>query len=196
MSLLSVQKGEVMENEKKKFVGFISGGKLKKHFGSKKRIGLLAVLGIACVILLLLPKSGEAAQDDASQIKLDCTEYTAELEQKLESVISSVSGAGRTKVMLTLNGGTEFFYQTDTRDESAASNDAETSRGSEKNTVIVRNSSGTEAPVLKATASPAVNGVVVVCDGAAKSEVKESIQSAVKALLGISANRICILKMN
>ena len=185
-----------MENEKKKFVGFISGGKLKKRLGSKKHIGLLAVLVIACVILLILPKSGEASQDDTSQIKLDRAEYTAELEQKLEGVISSISGAGRTKVMLTLDGGTEYFYQTDSKEDSTANNENETSRDSEKSTVIVKSSSGTETPVLKATASPGVNGVVVVCDGAAKSEVKESIQSAIKALLGINANRICVLKMN
>ena len=98
--------------------------------------------------------------------------------------------------MLTLDGSAEYYYQTDTKETDENDGDAKYSRSSDFDTVIVKNSDGSESPVLASSLSPPVTGAVIVCSGGGSPEVRENVCNAVKALLGIPANKICVLKMS
>lgn len=186
-----------MADKKKRVVGVVSGKGLKKALKSKKGFALICVIAVACLLYFSYSGSGSktAAQTPQPQ-SFDADAYVSALESRLESVISSISGAGKTKVMLTLDGSAEYYYQSDVRESGDADGEDKHSHSAEFSTVIVKNSDGGESPVISAAGSPAVTGVVVVCRGAGSTEVRESIYNAVKALLGIPANRICVLKMS
>ena len=182
-----------MAEKKKRVVGVISGKKLKQTLKSKKGLALIAVAAVACLLFFSASGAGSAKADASPADAFDSEAYVSALEERLEKVISSISGAGKTEVMLTLGAGEEYYYQSDVK-ESAE--DSGAAYSTEFNTVVVKGSDGGEKPVLKSTLSPVVTGVVVVCQGAGSGEVREQIYNALKALLGIPANRICVLKMS
>ncbi len=186
-----------MSDKKKRVVGVVSGAKLKKALKSKKGLTVIAVAAVAC--LLFFSSSGSAAKSakpPSPAETFDADAYVAALEKRLESIISSVSGAGKTRVMLTLDGSAEYYFQTDAKETDENDGDAKYTRSSDFDTVVVKNSDGSESPVLASSLSPPVTGVVVVCRGAGSPEVRESVYNAVRALLGIPANKICVLKMS
>ena len=55
-------------------------------------------------------------------------------------------------------------------------------------------SAGNEALIEK-TLQPAVQGVVVVCQGAEDVKVVSNITNAVSVVLDIPTNRVCVIKM-
>ena len=181
-----------MAENQKRVVGVISGKKLKQTLKSKKGLALIAVAAVACLLFFSASGSGSAETAPSPAEVFDSEAYVRALEERLENVISSISGAGKTEVMLTLGSGEEYCYQSDVK-ESADSGSA---YSAELNTVVVKASDGSEKAVIKSSLSPIVTGVVVVCRGGGSGEVRESIFNAVKALLGLPANRICVLKMS
>ena len=80
---------------------------------SVKMLGavLLLVTGAAVLIFSeFSEKKNVVAQAETTQSETDVREYTAELEERLVSIISAIDGAGETKVMVTLESGSEEIY--------------------------------------------------------------------------------------
>lgn len=187
-----------MGKKKKSLLGIVSTKKFTL-VKSKKGVAIIAVILLAAVFLLFSGSSTEEKKENLYfEEKIETEEYADTLEKRLESIISSISNAGKTEVMVTLSGSTHYIYQIDRK--TSADNDLENggimkeSASDEENTVIVKNSSGDEIPVLKHTSSPDIRGVLVICEGGERADVKENVSKAVKALLGISSNKICVLK--
>ena len=111
----------------------------------------------------------------------------------MEEILSTMSGVGQAKVLLTVdtNGeqqlaqNTELAYSGDT----AAPEDY--SRRSEA--VLVNGSEGDEAVVIR-TQYPTYRGALVVCQGGDRAEVQLAVTEAVAALTGLSADRITVAK--
>ena len=80
----------------------------------KRRVNLLAAMGTLGIALLalssLFPKE-KTVQADRSLPEQ--SSYAEELEQRLESLISQVDGAGKTSVLLTPAGREEPLYARD-----------------------------------------------------------------------------------
>lgn len=185
-----------MAEKKKRVVGVISGKKLKKALKSKKGLALAAAAAVAALLFFSASGSGAKTAKAPPAETFDAEAYVAALEQRLESIISSINGAGKTRVMLTLDGSAEYYYQSDVKQSDENDGDAKYTHGSDVSTVIVKNSDGSESPVLASSLSPPVTGAVVVCRGAGSTEVRESVYNAVRALLGLPPNKICVLKMS
>ena len=62
--------------------------------------------------------------------------------------------------------------------------------------IVVRDSSGAEAPILIKQIEPKVQGVAVICEGADSPYVKSSIVEMVTTIYDISSNRVCVIKKN
>ena len=72
---------------------------------SDKRIRLFAILGVAGIILILLSEVIPSAPSKTKQSHQNDDTYSSyilTLESKTEDLISSIDGAGRCKVMITL----------------------------------------------------------------------------------------------
>ena len=115
-----------------------------------------------------------------------------ELAERLEKVLSRVSGVGKTKVLVTLKSDGKRLVEKD----STTREDSSESRDQEENTVYEKNSSGQEKPYVSETMEPEVSGVLVVAEGGDDPVTVREITEAVQALFGIEAHKIKVMKMD
>lgn len=160
------------------------GEKLRALFEQKNRAKLAVVLGAAAMLLILC---SELLPSAAPQVGVSSGEstvrqeslYREELEAQLKTLIEQIEGAGKTTVMVTLESGEEAVYATDTQSGQT--------QNQETHVLLEDGSALTEMVYL-----PKVCGVAIVCEGGGDVRVAARITELVRALLDLSANRICV----
>ena len=161
--------------------------KLRILAGRYRHAILVVLIGLA---LMLLPLGGGAQTDEKPETQAVAPTVQTDLEQRLESILSRVSGAGEVEVLLTERSGQETHYQTDTQ------TDSEENAASENiSTVIVEDADSAEAGLIRRTDPPVYLGAVVVCQGADDPRVKLAIVEAVRCATGLGADQITVVKM-
>ena len=162
--------------------------------------GLIGLL-LLCVTSLpgTRPKtSGGGTNPAGESIRVDLTDYERQLEHRLGDIIAAIAGAGDTKVMLTLDCGSEPIYavqgKSDSR-HSASDSTSEESLSASKEYVIVGSGSSGQGLILKMV-EPQVRGVAVICRGGDDIIVRQAIVEAVTAVLGIGSNKVSVAKMS
>lgn len=181
----------------------INGTSLWKRVVKDKKILLLLAAGIAGMLLLLatefLPEqsdSAEKAGESPEQAAEERQSYVAETENKLAAIISSIAGAGRTKVMVTLENSEESVWATQgAQERESRGTDGGEKYSQEDEYVLIQSSSSEEGGLLLKIIQPRIRGVAIVCDGGDNVYVREKITSAVAAVLDISTAKISIAKM-
>ena len=130
-------------------------------------------------------------------------DYTMFLEKTLEEVLSTMEGAGKVKVMVTLASGGEAIVEKDvtTAVDSATQVDAQggshnTSNSDKTVKTIYVQKDRESHPYIKQVVSPKVAGVLVCAQGGGSMAVNKNITEAIQALLGIDAHKIKIIKMS
>lgn len=149
----------------------------------KYRYALLVVL--AGVLLMSLGSGPGRAERAAPTWQEEAGFDLAAMEQKLEKTLSQVSGAGRVSVVLSLKESVRRVLAQDAR-----VTDNEQSRTA----VLISQGSGVQQPVQVQCQWPRYQGALVVCDGADSPEVCLALTQAVRAVTGLSAERISICK--
>ena len=168
--------------------------KLSEKFKIDKKSLIVIITGVIGVILLviseLIPReSKEKSQsDERNTVSISYSDYEKDVEQRLESLISKIDGAGSVSVMVTLDCTVESVYAQEQK-ETIGEN-----HSSENEYVIIKNSDG-ESGILLKTTQPQVRGVAVVCSGGGSAVVRQNITDTVTAVLGISAARVNISAM-
>lgn len=167
--------------------------KLSEKLKKDKKLLLTVAAGILGIVFIVIsefiPKSSYKKAETGEQNKNTVSSYEETLEKRLESIISSVDGAGRVQVMVTLDTSEQTQYAKDEK-ENSKSGDKSSEKSYEKKYVLTDDDSGV---VLKTT-EPEVRGVIVVCDGGDNAAVKNGITSAVRAALSVDSNKITVLK--
>lgn len=163
---------------------------VEKFKQSKHKERLLIVACIFGVVLILLSEIKLPATASKKSAQTDYQQYISILEDKTESIISSIDGVGKCKVMITLQETDENFY--------AQNLDENTNSGyiSKKSEYVLYEDNNNDSPVLIKQSFPKVMGVAVVCQGGNDANVKEKIISAVSSLFGISTAKISVSKLN
>jgi len=124
------------------------------------------------------------------------------LAEQLEEILSLVAGAGQVRVMLTVGAGSADFAQNSQQTTSATLE--EDGEGGIRNVesinssityVMIRQSDGSEMPLMLAQTLPAIEGVVIVAQGGGNVHVRAALTHAVQALLGVAAHRVQVLEM-
>lgn len=118
------------------------------------------------------------------------TGYEKELEEELEKTLSMVDGVGRIKVMITTSEGYENVLKNDSKTEKYEESGSTRAIDEEK-TVL----SDDGSPIILKEIKPKIEGIIVVAEGGDNVLVKNSLINAIKALLGVEAHKIEILKM-
>lgn len=159
---------------------------LVEKIPKEKRSIILAVVGILLMCLILLSSffdTGKTENNDTKAYTEAYEEngYVAELERKLTDIISSIEGAGRVKVMITLENSEENVYAIDINES--------------KNEYVLIKTSSDEGGLLLKIIQPKVRGVAIVCDGGEVGKVKMSILDATCSAMGISSSKVSISKM-
>ncbi len=164
----------------------------------RKRTNLIILLAASAVLLILLSGCPES-ENKPAKVESDASQYAAQLERRLEEIISSVEGAGQSRVMVTLQNGGEYLYASE--DSISTDNSASTDSGGRQSSgereehrssfIIIDTGQGEQA-LVRTELMPSVSGVVVVCPGADDPQVAQRIMSVVTTALDISPKRVCI----
>ena len=117
-------------------------------------------------------------------------------------MISSIEGAGKTKIMVTLNGSVRELYAADTdiadKDSAKKTNDNENTdkqNTEKKKYILIRGKDGSEKALSLGQLVPEIKGVLIICEGGDNDVIKEEITDAVSAALNISKTHICVSKL-
>ena len=173
---------------------------LKKLKGVKNiEIVIACILG--AVILLVYFSGLGAPSNTVTNFKNEYTTSTAYaefLENKLSQTLSSISGAGRVSVMITLESGPELVIatSTDQKTNSSQSGDNKTESITIVENPVIISQNGTSRPLILMEILPKVQGVVVVAQGAGNVKVRLDLLNAIQGLLNISGSNIQIFVSN
>lgn len=157
-------------------------GKLPDFLKKYRYVLLVLLIGIA---MMLIPENGSKASN-IEPTQVTNVENSETLEKRLEDVLSSISGAGHVKVLLTQSFGEETIYQTN----------QDGGDGNRLVTVTVTDAQRNESGLVRQILSPKYRGAIIVCGGADDPVVCLAIKDAVSNATGLGTDRISVLKMN
>lgn len=164
----------------------------------KKRGQLLVFLIVAAVLVLAMSgkngneKEKAAKGGELDTEKFDISEYTAETEKRLCDILSKIDGAGHVEVMVAFDTIYERvpaknLTQDRSKNKEGEKNSDETRT---EESVPAFGTGSAEQPYVLKEKMPLPSGVAVAASGAGSERVRLDIYEAVKALYGISGNRI------
>ena len=169
---------------------------LKKLKIGRKNIALIIVAG---VIMLLLAFGELVSSDNTENISKENTEiysaqYIENTEKDLEALLEKISGAGKVRVMITLENCYENVYAKGNKEKK---DDTENSieYEAEEEYIIVKNGSNNEECLVVKVYEPTIKGVAVIAQGAGNATVKNAIIQTVCALFDISSARVSVEAM-
>lgn len=158
-------------------------GLLKRLKGVKNIEIIIALILAAIVLLVFFGSFGQnSAKENSSAYSF--SEYVNGLQNKIESVIAKIDGAGEVDIVITFSGGIEQEYAYTT--EKIVNGSTIT----EKNTLVMVSGK----PVLIKEKAPEIQGIVIVADGAGNTSVRLEIIRAVQALLQVPNGKIEVFK--
>ncbi len=166
---------------------------------------LIVVLGLVGIALIFIPSFFKEDNDKkvvSVDSKISSEQYSTKLEQNLEAIVSSINGAGKARVLVTLENSTETVYATEEKKNKEASEDktnGETTRRKEsddceKKYIKIKDSEGTEKALAVTEIQPKIKGVIVVCSGGDDPLVQQRVINAVTTALNITSKRVCVTK--
>lgn len=162
------------------------GKKLIQNINKYKYVFLILGLGL---LLMLLPGKTEPTVKVNKEEVQQMTSVDEVCEQ-LSEILSNISGAGQTKVMLTVQQGEKTIYQTDADvSEKEAAND------SRIQTVTITDADRNQTGLIQQVNPPTYMGAIVLCQGADTPSVRLAIVDAVSKVTGLGANQISVHKM-
>ena len=166
----------------------------------------LAIIGVAAVALVAFILStsfkSPAAADSSDAASQQAAESSgeAELETRLEAILSEVAGAGRVRAFVTYEAGEEIVPAVKTGTQSnnmtgSGQSGGSTSVQSDSEPVVMQGRNGNE-PMVLLTKEPVIQGVLVVAEGASELDVRIRLLQAVQVALQLEPSRIEVLPMN
>jgi stage III sporulation protein AG len=172
-----------------------------------KSTGIYLVYGVLFLLALALYVVGSEAWRGKKEKATDKIEYENameqhdKLEQKLSNILSSIRGAGNVQVLITYETGTEIVPAMSVNsDESIRDSITNGENNTQRSVHTVTEpatiqGSGTQAPIILVEKEPTIRGVVIVAQGAADISVRLQLQRAVRAVTGISEDKIEVFEM-
>ena len=173
-------------------------GSLAELTERSRAVRYLVYGGIALLALILFMTSGGArsctkesgtdgaeADPETAAVRTD----GADLESRLEAILSGMAGVGKVRVMLTLESTEERILAMNERSASQENGETTESRPA------TASSGGKESPIVLTELLPRVRGVIVVAEGAANIGVRLNIAAAVSTVLGIDESRVEVFVM-
>lgn len=162
---------------------------------NKKLAGLLVLILIGCLLVFL--SSDEKEVYASSEEIYDDATYCAELETKIKSIVTAITGDKDCIVAITLETGSEFIYadqqstDTDREAEGEGGGATKESETNKQEYIIVKSGDGSEKALIVTEKKPTIRGVAIVSGGITK-EKEAGILNAVGSVLGISSRKVSI----
>lgn len=87
---------------------------IKKLFENEKAKKIIIIMGIIGIALIFVSSfSGLNTEKKEDSGGFSVTTYSTEIESDLQKILSSISGCGETKVLLTIENSVEYVYLED-----------------------------------------------------------------------------------
>lgn len=190
--------------------------KWKKIFSkifTKDKLPIILLFGLLLIVINLPVKSASKNSDDSASRDnsaetvqtngvMSADSYVRDLENGLEKLLSQTYGVGKARVMISLknNGKSNFFVQknvskSQTEEKDSAGGSRSQTEYSGQESVVYTNSGGSNSPYVTEEEMPEILGVIIIAEGAGDARIVSDITEAASALLGISVNKIKVLKM-
>ena len=173
-------------------------GKTEFLKSKNKWLIIIGFIGIGLIFISSLFPSEKQSKKTVDTKKQSLCDYEKELEDKIGDTVSKISGAGKCKVMITFDQGTEYIYakeEKSTDDRSLTSKTDEYAEGNKKsgeNEYIIIDTENGEQALLVTEKAPKVRGVVIVCEGGGNPSVAATVKKAVTVALDISESKVCV----
>ena len=151
-----------------------------------KKYRWAAIIILSGLLLMMIPNGMDTPESPAQEQTIQNTS----LQQELEDLLEKLEGAGRVRVLLTPETGSETYYQTDT-DE----NERLESRDKRTETVLISGTDRNETGLIRRVDPPVYLGAVILCQGSDKPQVKLAVVNAVSTATGLTSDKISVLKM-
>ncbi len=168
--------------------------KIQSLIKKNKLLPVFAALLVVILVVMSLFSDTQSKTNEPETTDTYNSQYATALETRLSGIVMGINGVDSCEVMITLDGGVEYIYASDSQ-HSQSSGDKESSEGKSSLTVLSDKQSGEKAVVVKEI-YPEIKGVAVVCKGIDSPTVTLAITDAVSTVLGISANKVCVIIEN
>lgn len=201
--------------------------KIKQFILKKDNLIILILTGVLCLVIAW-PVPGSTTKESQMSGLWDRTEsninqnisepengseealgeddeayMVSRLEQRLEDILSSMSGVGKVKVMVTLASGREKIIAKDIplernniiENDSSGGNRSTSEMYSQEETVYSTTSQGEKIPYVIKENYAKVEGVSVVAEGGDNALIQKNISEVIQALFGIEEHKIKVVKM-
>ena len=162
---------------------------------SSKKLELGVYGGLALLCLLLCFGGGENKGEEPAVQLTPAVSDVDRLEQRLMDTLSCVRGAGKVKVMITYDTGSEIVPAMNMDVTSSVSVSGENQTRTESSSPVTTYQNGENEAIVLMEKEPTIRGVIVVAQGAADISVKLKLQAAVQAVLGVDAQKVEVLEM-
>ncbi len=176
---------------------------------AKNKILILVLTGVLLMVIAIPSgkkqteiKSGTTSSSENQSDSTEINDYEKYLEERLEKILSSVDGVGKTKVFLTFKNSSEKVLATDSSKSSKNTDESDSSGGvrntdelSENSSHIYYDTADGKNPYIIMENMPEVEGIIVVCEGGDNKILVSDITNAVESILGVPVHKIKVMKM-
>ena len=175
---------------------------IRKLSDEKIRNRLLISVGLLGLLLIFLSELGGSENPKVASMSqtVENETYIQSMEDKLGKLVEQVSGAGNCHVMVTVEPGTQYVFDSESKndiDETQSHDGNENSKVQQKDNsesrIVVLEENGVSRPLVETSKEPQVKGVVVVCEGGSSSIVRERVTEVLTTVLGIGSHQVCVV---
>ena len=151
-------------------------------------------------VLADVSANGEDTAVEGAGATAENDSYEKLLEQRIRELLKSVDGVGEADVMVVLKSSEERIWHVDKSSTSSVTEENGAGSGSSRITREENQSESTvidgksQSPVMEKEVKPEISGVVISADGGGSAVIRAEISGAMEALLGLSANKIKVMK--
>ena len=183
--------------------------KIFKNDGNNKKktenlVFLLIILIVTVVAINTIwkdeGKDRDATNIDNKKLAINVEEKEIKsdsLEEKLEYILSNISGVGNVDVLITYNETEEIIPVYNKSDKKSVTSETDSKGGirtiEETDTsaeVIYQN----DEIIVQKTISPKIEGAIITATGANNANVKANINQAVEAATGLATHKIQVFE--
>lgn len=161
---------------------------IKALFKNKRTVNIIIIFLIG-ICALVIGGGMFSGQEKTAEKPVSIADKADDIETRLEQILSTVKGAGKVAVFVSLEDYGASEYAKDTKQtlrEGASENEQET---------VMAGKTGDLAPVTVKMSAPKIKGVIVSAKGAGNETVRQRLKSAVETSLGVPSHRVEVVEM-
>ena len=162
---------------------------MKNIFKDKKTALLFTIAMVGIFMIVIAPVFSEKKHTSNNENELE--KYISDTEKRLQNTVSSIKGAGKTQVFISVENTFETVYASNASIDERI-NDTNTNKTTQKQLAYSTGKDKSEEPVVVKQICPKISGILVVCEGGENTVIREEIIYAVSTAVAIPTNKIYV----